>query len=274
MRLAAFAKKCAQKANSLYKQVLMLSALPKSPAKAGLPQFYTVANRRLPLKLVPHNRTRRLTLRVEAGGHGLRITVPLNADSNEILNFIRKHHIWLEKRLATLPAPDTKNAPSLKNGGFIPLFGIPHRIIHCTGRGVTQLREENGEGQILVYGQEQFLARHIRDFLKKQAEAILTQLVNKHAATLGRKPKAISYKDTKTRWGSCSSEQKLAFSWRIIMAPAGVVDYLAAHEVAHLAEMNHSRRFWDLCEKLCPESKKHRAWLKQNGQKLHAVLFE
>jgi len=274
MRFASLARKCLQRVNFLYKPMPVLPAMPKPPARPDVPLFYIVAKRRLPLRLVPLRRARRLTLRVEAGGRGLRVSAPLTAGRGEIMGFIKKHHHWLETRLAALPAPDTANAPSLKPGGFIPLFGAPHRIIHCAGRGLTHVRESAGEKQILVYGQEQFLPRHIRDFLKKQAEAVLTPLVYKHAAALGRKPKAISYKDTKTRWGSCSSERKLAFSWRIMMAPLGVIDYLAAHEAAHLAEMNHSRNFWDLCEKLCPETQKQRAWLKHNGQQLHAVLFD
>lgn len=275
MRFASLAQKCAQKANSLYQKMLMLSALPKMPLPPqNLPPFYQVANRRLPLRLAAHKNARRLTLRLEPGGLGLRVTAPPTAGSDEILNFIRKYHLWLEKRLAALPAPDADNAPALRDGGFIPLFGIPRRIIHCPGRGLTTLREENGEKQILVYGQAQFLPRHIRDFLKKQAARTLTPLAAKHAAALGCKPKSISYKDTKTRWGSCSSEQKLSFSWRIMMAPLAVIDYLAAHEAAHLVEMNHSPRFWALCERLCPETKQQRAWLKQNGQKLHAIVFD
>lgn len=291
MRFVSLVPKCAQRAVFLCKKMLMpslkssLNNSPKALAAAqyllracrsphSLPQSYTVANRSLPLRFVPHMRAKRLTLRIENGGHGLRITAPLSAGGGEILQFIRKHHSWLEQKLAALPAFDSGNAPYLRSGGFIPFLGAPHRIIHKSGRGVTHLHEEAGEKQILVYGEEQFLARHIRDFLKNQAEKTIAPFVHRHASAVGRKPKSISYKDTKSRWGSCSSERKLSFSWRIIMAPIEVADYLAAHEVAHLVEMNHSSHFWAVCGQLCPDMERQRAWLKNNGQQLHAILFE
>ena len=91
---------------------------------------------------------------------------------------------------------------------------------------------------------------------------------------MGRKAKAISYKDTTSRWGSCTSEGRLAFSWRIMMAPPAVLDYLVAHEVAHLKEMNHGPKFWKLCEQLCPGTERCKAWLKRNGAALQAIGFE
>lgn len=274
MRFASLAQKYAQQANLFYNKVLMRAASPKPARPTALPRFYTVAGRSLPLKCVPNRRAKRLTLRIESGGRGLRVSAPPPVNDSAVLGFIRKHHGWLEKRLAALPAAYAEAGSRLQDGGIIPVFGAPHRIIHQPGRGITALREHEGEAQLLVFGAKESLPRHIRDFLKSQAAKTFTPLVAKYAAAVEKTPRSISYKDTKTRWGSCSSERKLSFSWRIMMAPPAVADYLAAHEVAHLVEMNHSDRFWALCEKLCPDMRRQRAWLKKNGAKLQAVPFD
>jgi len=273
MRLALLARKCAEGANYLCHKAFWGAVLPKMPQEPDLPSIYTVAGRDLPLKCVASPRAKRLTLRIEAGGRGLRITMPPHAREADVLDFIRRHHSWLEKRLALLPAA-AQAENQLIDGGIIPIFGEPRRIAHCAGRGITHLAAHEGEACLCVYGRPEFIARHIRDFLKKQAEQTLTPLVAKHAAAIGIKPRSISYKDTKSRWGSCSSERRLSFSWRLTMAPMQVIDYLAAHEVAHLQEMNHAPQFWALCERLCPQTQKCRQWLKDNGQKLQAICFD
>jgi predicted metal-dependent hydrolase len=98
--------------------------------------------------------------------------------------------------------------------------------------------------------------------------------VMKYTATIGRRAKAIRFKDTTSRWGSCTSDGSLSFSWRIMMAPAPVIDYLVAHEVAHLKEMNHGPKFWKLCRELCPDTDRCKDWLKRNGAALQAIAFE
>ena len=115
--------------------------------------------------------------------------------------------------------------------------------------------------------------RRIADLLKKDAKAMIEPMALEMAAQTGKRVKAIRFKDTSSRWGSCSSDGTLAFSWRIMMAPRKVVAYLVAHEVAHLTEMNHGPRFWALCRELCPDTAECRAWLKRNGSKLQAISF-
>ena len=95
----------------------------------------------------------------------------------------------------------------------------------------------------------------------------------RHTEQLGKPAAGLRVKDTKSRWGSCTSDGKLSFSWRIAMAPAHVLNYLAAHEVAHLEEMNHGPKFWALCRRLCPDTDTAKAWLKRHGSALHAVDF-
>jgi len=94
------------------------------------------------------------------------------------------------------------------------------------------------------------------------------------AEALNVRPKIVRITDTTSRWGSCSTTRTLSFSWRIIMAPPVVLRYLAAHEVAHLREMNHSPDFWNLVREICPDMDKHKAWLRTNGNRLHAISFD
>jgi len=239
----------------------------------SFPQSYVLSDRELPLKVVAHARAKRLTLRIESGGKGLRVTVPPGTKNREIQHFIDRYHGWLENRLAGLPAP-ADSGPMLKNGATIPVFGKPHRIFYAGGRGLTEIHKNpEGDPLLMVHGEERYLTRRVRDFLKKQAENAIVPLVTRYSQAVGRKPKSIRYKDTVSRWGSCSADGQLAFSWRIVMAPPGVIDYLVAHEVSHLVEMNHGPRFWALCRQLCPDTDRHRAWLRRNGQMLHIIDF-
>lgn len=228
-------------------------------------------DRVLPIHFVIHPRATRLTLRIEADGRAVRVTAPAGVNPKEVNRFIDRHQGWIAVRAAKLP--HAKLAPMIRPGIKIPIFGISHRLVHHHGRGTTEISSEP-EPQIIVYGDEAYLARRTADFLKKQAEAYMIPLVIGYAAKLDVKPKSIRFKDTKSRWGSCSSNGNLNFSWRIGMAPKPVVQYLVAHEVSHLREMNHSHRFWSICEQLCGEVKSKRAWLKRNGPMLQAVDFQ
>ncbi|MBO0903928.1 M48 family metallopeptidase [Jiella sp. MQZ13P-4] len=125
--------------------------------------------------------------------------------------------------------------------------------------------------QLLVGGEDRHFTRRVLDFFCREAGRDLSERVKCHAAAVGLEPRAITIKDTTSRWGSCTHDRRLAFSWRIVMAPPFVLDYLAAHEVAHFVEMNHGPQFWALCERLCPDTQAGKAWLKQHGSGLHAI---
>lgn len=232
--------------------------------------MHEVAGRALPLRIVENGRARRLTLRIDTGGQGLRITVPPGISAREVENFLNRHQGWLEQRLARLP-----DRPQVRPGIRIPLRGVPHLIVHEPGtRGtVTVSRDENGP-ILIVHGERRHLGRRLADFLKREAKRDIEALVDKHTRTVARRAKAIRFRDTSSRWGSCTSDGTLSFSWRIMMAPLPVVDYLVAHEVAHLKEMNHGPRFWKLCKELCPDTDRRRDWLKRNGGALQAIRFE
>ncbi|MGE7370502.1 M48 family metallopeptidase [Neorhizobium sp. NPDC001467] len=244
--------------------------LPTAPeALRSTERNLTIGDRVLPLTVRENSRASRITLRIEPGGRALRLTVPTGLKRTEIDDFLIRHQGWLMTKMAKFPA-----SGHLHHGGFVSLRGVPYQIAH-TGmlRGLTEAVMVDGEPVLRVGGLEDHLGRRIAAFLKKQARLDLEPLVARHAATIGRPVRSVTMKDTRSRWGSCSWEGNLSFSWRIVMAPPEVIDYLAAHEVAHLKEMNHGPKFWALCRSLCPATENARKWLKQHGSQLHAIDF-
>lgn len=241
-------------------------ATPSPPIE----RMHAVAGRELPLRIVTNARARRLTLRIEPGGQGLRVTIPPGLARGELERFLDKHTGWLEERLKKLP-----DRPQVRPGIKIPLRGVPHRIVHEPGRrGTVTLGDRDGEPVLVVHGERRHLPRRVADFLKREAKRDIEALVARHTATVGRSAKAVRFRDTTSRWGSCTADGTLSFSWRIMMAPPSVIDYLVAHEVAHLKEMNHGPRFWKLCKQLSPDTERCKAWLKRNGGALQAIRFE
>ena len=250
----------------------MIFSLTKKPARRPAPpreEAYAVGDRTVPLRVVEHPRATRLTLRIDSAAGGLRVTVPPGVRSTEVDRFLARHEGWIVARLAKLP-----DRPRIRPGVKIPLHGVPHLVVHEPGRRGTVRREVTDEGPTLVvHGERVHLPRRLADFLKKEAKAHIEPLAHRHAEIVGRRIKAIRFKDTKSRWGSCTSDGVLSFSWRIAMAPPAVIDYLVAHEVAHLAEMNHGPKFWKLCKDLCPDTARCKDWLKRNGAALQAIEF-
>ncbi|MCZ7494815.1 M48 family metallopeptidase [Rhizobium sp. SA279] len=246
----------------------------KSPApKKALPSQRTVAvaGRQVPITVRENPRATRITLRIEPGGRALKLTIPMGLHHRQVDDFLERHQGWLEGKLVKFSPDD-----GLRSGATIDIRGIAHRIDHTGSlRGLTHVtKDADGMAVLKVSGAPEHLRRRIATFLKKEAKADLERLVAVHARTAGRPVRSISMKDTRSRWGSCSHDGNLSFSWRIVMAPEKVIDYLAAHEVAHLSEMNHGPKFWALCEKLCPHTEEAKSWLKRHGSKLHAIDFD
>jgi len=228
-----------------------------------------VAGKVLPLTIRQNARASRMTLRIEPGGRSLKLTVPEGLPEREVSAFLTRHHGWLMTKLARFSGES-----ELEHGGMIFIRGVAHRI-ERTGRirGLTEAVMVGEEAVLMVGGAEEHLRRRIADFLKKEARFELERLVAIYCGRIDRRARSLSLKDTRSRWGSCSAEGDLSFSWRIVMAPPKVIAYLAAHEVAHLKEMNHGPNFWSLCERLCPDTNDARRWLKRNGTMLHAIDF-
>jgi len=216
--------------------------------------------------LLWNERARRYTLRLRGSVREPVVTIPDRGKLSEARAFLDRNRGWLQARLAALPA-----ATPLADGVSIPLRGTPVRIVHQPGRGIVRLQAQEDEMLLLVPGDIDHLPRRITDFLKREARRDLEAATARHAASLGVTVKTIRLGDPTSRWGSCSSSGTIAYSWRMILAPPSVLDYLAAHEVAHLREMNHSARFWRHVASICPGMAEAKAWLVRHGATLHAV---
>jgi len=217
------------------------------------------------VRLRTNPRARRFTLRVPSNGETPVLTMPANGSEAEARTFLERHRDWLKKRLAERP-----DRIAFEDGAAIPIRGQTHYIEHCPGRrGTVWLDEHAGDRLLCVTGNEEHLARRVTDWLRAEARRDLEPAVLSLCETLHTRAKSIRIGDPKTRWGSCSTTGRLSFSWRLIMAPSFVLKYLAAHEVAHFKEMNHSDRFWKLTRELSPETDQAEAWLKAHGRGLH-----
>lgn len=213
-----------------------------------------------------HRRARRYTLRIQAATREVVLTLPPRGNVKEGRSFAEKHGAWIAARFGRLP-----EAVPFAHGTVLPLRGVNHRIVHRRNARGTVWTEEDANGRpiICVAGAPEHVARRITDFLKREIRRDIEAACRRYAAKIDAKIKRITIRDQVSRWGSCSTTGMLSFSWRLIFAPPYVVDYLAAHEVAHLAEMNHSPRFWRLVERLYPNVTRAKIWLDAHGMDLH-----
>jgi hypothetical protein len=151
---------------------------------------------------------------------------------------------------------------------------LPFRNGQLTVRASEGRRIAAKGGLLMVPGPRDQLPVRVKAWLREAARAALCDRVEHYATLLGRKPRRLTLRDPRSRWGSCASSGDLMFSWRLVMAPEDVLDYVVAHEVAHLAEMNHAAPFWQVVQRLCPGFEAPREWLRTNGAGLHAYDFD
>ena len=151
----------------------------------------------------------------------------------------------------------------------LALRGTEVEVVPLAAPGRITLQQ----GRLLVPTRTGDLGKRVQGWLRETARADLAAACDRHAAAVGRRPARLTLRDPRTRWGSCTQDGALMFSWRLIMAPAEVLDYVALHEMAHLVEMNHSRAFWSIVERAMPDYKRHRDWLKRQGGSLHRYRF-
>ncbi len=213
-----------------------------------------------------HRQARRYTLRIQAATREVILTIPPRGTLKEARAFAQKHGGWIAARLGRLP-----EAVPFTEGVVVPLRGMPHRIAHRRGaRGTVWTEsEESSERLLCVAGNAPHIDRRVGDFLRREAKRELEAASRHFADALGVTIKRVSVRDQASRWGSCSTAGVLSYSWRLILAPSFVLNYLAAHEVAHLVEMNHSVRFWRLVQRLCPDHERAKIWLDVHGSDLH-----
>jgi predicted metal-dependent hydrolase len=226
-----------------------------------------------PVEVRRHAGARRLTLRVSKTRRAVVVTVPAQCRLDEAGKFLRTHIDWVRDRLGRVPEP----VPFV-NGAEIPLRGRMHRLRFTgsgRGRPVVDVTETSAvTPRLNVSGRAEHAPRRLRDWLGQQACADLDESVARHARHLGVRPRRIGLRDQTSRWGSCSASGLLSFSWRLVLAPPFVLDYVAAHEVAHLVEMNHGARFWKLVAACVPDLDAAKHWLRHEGTDLHRYGVE
>jgi hypothetical protein len=208
-------------------------------------------------------KARRLSLRVDAAKRGVELVLPRRFSPGAALSFVAAHRGWIAARIAAMPAPR-----QLGEGASVPVFGIPHHIRRELDPAAPPVRIADGE--IRVRGDPAHLPRRVRDHLTALAKRDFAARARTTAARIGKTIARVGVRDPKSRWGSCSSSGALSFSWRLIFAPEAVIDYVVAHEVAHLVEMNHGPRFWRLVATLVPDVDKPRVWLRRHRLELLA----
>lgn len=202
-----------------------------------------------------------MSLRVDPARREAELVVPPGVPLRHAQDFAVQNADWLLARLAALPV----RIPFLA-GSIVPILGVDHLIRHRPGARGGTWRES---GALFVTGEPEHVPRRVLDFLKAEARRRILARVAVHAERLGRRPRRVTLRDTRTRWGSCSARGDLSFSWRLILAPRPVLDYVVAHEVAHLVELNHSQRFWRVVHRLVGEAERPRLWLRRFGHTLH-----
>ncbi len=208
-------------------------------------------------------RARRLSLRVSRLDGRVTLTMPNHAPECEGIDFLRSRESWLRGHLSEV-AP----VRMVRVGGMLPFEG--HELPIVTGDGG---RVRLADGYVFVpHGKP--VGPTTKGLLRQKARDALVCASDHYAAEVNRRYERISLRDTRSRWGSCSSAGNLMYCWRLIMAPPDILRYVAAHEVAHLVEMNHSAAFWSVVEELFPDYERCRLWLRDNGDQLHRISFD
>lgn len=209
-----------------------------------------------------HAGARRMTLRVSRRDGTVTLTLPRRMPQSQVQAFLHEQGDWLARTLAGLAPPQ------------LARFGA---VLPVEGRGLVltpaAVRAPQVQGEALMLPAARPPGVAAAAFLRALAQARLTAASDRHAAALGRRYTAMALRDTRSRWGSCTDRGRLMYSWRLAMAPPEVLDYVAAHEVAHLAHMDHSPDFWAAVARLCPDYAARRAWLREHGSALHAWQF-
>jgi len=220
---------------------------------------------RVVVRFEVNSKARRLILRLDERRREAVAVAPSNRQIKDAAAFAAERVEWISTRLQHLP-----EIVRFEEAEIIRFRGEPCQL---TANGDTRLpRMWPGDPLLLsAPGDPETLPSRVTRYLKKQAKADLTRSVNRHAEALGVEYKSISVKDTRSRWGSCTSDGQLSFSWRLIMAPPKVLDYVAAHECAHILEMNHSPKFWAHVSRCVPDWKRQRAWLRTHGAGLQSA---
>ena len=215
----------------------------------------------IPIVIRKNSRSRNMVMRYQPLQHHISLTLPRYVTIAQGLDFVQAKRKWLEQQVRQ----HGRHVP-LADGQMIPVLGNWYRIRHVGGRGVVQLEGD----EIHVPGEAAFVARRLREWLKAWLKKEIVVLAATKAKALGVQFKKIALRDTRSRWGSCSHDGNLSFSWRLIFAPREVMAYVVCHEVAHLKHLDHSDRFWAAVERLDATHLTQRQWLRTHGPSLYS----
>jgi len=210
-------------------------------------------------------RARRMSLRVSGLDGRVTLTVPERTSTREARAFAESQGTWIAAAQARVPRP--------RKAGEAATLPFEGRVLSLERRPLRAVRLD-GDADRLLVPEGPGAGRAIRRYLMLAARQRLAAAAAAHAVRFGREVAGIALRDTRSRWGSCSTAGRLSFSWRLIMTPPAVLDYVALHEAAHLVHMNHGPRFWGLVEEACPDYRRHRDWLRAEGPGLHAWDFD
>ena len=208
-------------------------------------------------------RARRITLRVSGIDNRVTMTLPKGVSEREAMAFATQKEAWIRSHLAQHTGPER-----IGIGSQVPVQGQMMEIVPGQGRKVVA-----GGDTLQVPGAPEQAGARVLGYLKTRARNRCSEAADHYGALLGRRHTGLSIRDTRSRWGSCTSQGRLMLSWRLILAPPQVLDYVVAHEVAHLAEMNHSPAFWDIVAQIYGPHKDMRTWLRDHGARLHRYRF-
>ena len=219
------------------------------------------------LLLSVNPRARRISIRIDARAGRAVAVAPRERLLGDAVAFARSKAAWIAERLEAR----VEGRP-LEPGQTIPVHGRPTRL-EATGTSGAARLVEDADGPVIRSGGEgEGFARRVENLLKREARQALLDRTEVHIRALNQKPVKVSIVDTRSRWGSCSPHNRsIRYSWRVVLAPPAVLDYLAAHEVAHLVHADHSPAYWSVVHRLVGDHRPFRAWLKTHGQALHAV---
>lgn len=217
------------------------------------------AGREVPLRFVRHPRARRYILRVQPDGTAC-VTIPRGGSQREAVNFAERHTVWVERQLAK---PPLSPAARPWGPGVEILFRGEAVSLELAGaqlRFADQVVGVTGQGPDF----RPTIERHLQRLAARELAARTFELAAAHQLVVRR----VTVRSQRSRWGSCSARRTISLNWRLIQAPAFVCDYLILHELMHLKEMNHSSRFWQRVEEVCPDYAEAEKWLKRHGNLL------
>ena len=221
----------------------------------------TVNGQGFQVLLSEHARARRISLRVDPIQGCVILVKPRRTSKATALAFAQEKASWISDRLSELLPP-----VPFSDGIAVPILGSMHTICWQPDARRGVWREPD---TLNVSGSVGHMSRRVHDWFKQEARKIISPVAHAYAEKLDKAVTALSFRDTRSRWGSCTIDGKLSFSWRLLMAPASVLNYVVAHEVSHLCELNHSARFWNTVDRLVEDRHTPTAWLKEHGSQLH-----